>query len=159
MFFGFFSPTRSFKALSQHPSLYHTPFLLAFFFLRSSVWVFSSECLNFIFLFFQKIIFFSSCLFFFLVYRWNWIVFFCSCPMEDNHSSNCHLIAKLHSSMKGRNTGERALKSSDGICLYLCLMVQPSLTLPVFIPFLLFSSLFLCLFFLKHWLKISVFLQ
>lgn len=75
MFFGFFSPTRSFKALSQHPSLYHTPFLLAFFFLRSSVWVFSSECLNFIFLFFQKIIFFSSCLFFFLVYRWNWIFF------------------------------------------------------------------------------------
>lgn len=95
----FFPPAMShfIPPFLPHLSLYICPFFECFFFIRASISLFSEG----IFL-----PFFLS--FFFALYI-DEIGFFCS-PTEDNHSSNCHLIAKFHSTVKERNTGERALK-------------------------------------------------
>lgn len=94
--------------------------------------LFPPPCFNFIF--FRKDFFFFSSFFFLFALYINEIGFFCS-PMEDNHSSNCHLIAKFHRTVKGRNTGERALKKCNGFYLYICVsasdLLASSLPLPV----------------------------
>ena len=82
---------------------------------------------NFVFFSFLCGRFFSHFLFALYI---DEIGFFCS-PMEDNHCGNCHLIAKFHSTVKGRNTGERALKKT----------VIASISIAVAVSDLLSSSL------------------
>lgn len=106
-------------------SLFFFPFEWCFFPLHASISSFSEK------IFFCSLLF----LFFFLFALYiNEIGFFYS-PMEDNHSSNCHLIAKFYRTVKGRNTGERALKKCNGFYLYICVsasdLLASSLPLPV----------------------------
>lgn len=83
-------------------------------------------------------------LFFFLFALYiNEIGFFCS-PMEDNHSSNCHLIAKFHRTVKGRNTGERALKKYNGFYLYICVSASDLLASSHPLPVISCSFSILC---------------
>lgn len=100
--------------------------LFSFFFFFLFEWCFSPSYLNFSFFFFFRGDF--SFIFLFALYI-DEIGFFCS-PMEDNHCGNCHLIAMFHSTVKGRNTGERALKP---VMAYISLPRSLCLSLAIFI--------------------------
>ncbi len=97
-------PSSPYRALCISP-------LSAFLFLSGVFFFFMPQS----HLFLQKRFFFFLSVFLFTLYI-DEIGFFCS-PMEDNHCSNCHLIAKFHRAVKGRNTGEGALKNSNSFYL------------------------------------------
>lgn len=126
-----------------HLSLCISPFsaffFLSVFFLHASISFFLSE----------EIFLPLISIFLFALYI-DEIGFFCS-PMEDNHCSNCHLIAKFHSTVKGRNTGERAFKKNSN-SFYLSISVSDLLSSSLLQSVISFS---LCLSFLETGAKNS----
>lgn len=123
-------------SLLPYLSLYISPFSSFFFLLF--FWVVFFFFFMPQFHFFQKRFFFSFFSIFLFTLYIDEIGFFCS-PMEDNHCSNCHLIAKFHSTVKGRNTGERALKNSNSFYLSISVCASDMLSSSLLRPVILSS--------------------